>query len=177
MLCRTRRWSRASPWSHNPTRGTVTHRHRSLFRLEGHNIHATFMYCFYPSNIVLFLFLPLRYISFGSIHRCYSFITLSLRSSSQLHKDMRDTLKGSHTGFRLFLITCWSGVHTHYETGWAQMSVAAHEDGLWTHLGSVHKLFGVVVVDAVNLQKGIRLAKEVLWREQHDWIVQQQLWD
>lgn len=34
---------------------------------------------------------------------CYS--TLSFRSSSQLHRDMRDTLKGSHTGFRLFLIT------------------------------------------------------------------------
>lgn len=29
-LCRTRQWNRASPWSHNPTRGTVTHRQRSL---------------------------------------------------------------------------------------------------------------------------------------------------
>lgn len=42
MLCRTRRWNRASPWSHNPTRGTVTHRHRSLFVLESHNIHVRF---------------------------------------------------------------------------------------------------------------------------------------
>lgn len=106
-----------------------------------------------------------------------SFITLSLRSSSQLHKDMRDTLKGSHTGFRLFLITCWSGVYTHYKEGRAQTAVATHEDGLRTHLGSVHKLFGVVVVDAVNLQKGIWLAEEVLWRERCEWTVQQQLWD
>ncbi len=32
--------------------------------------------------------------------------TFNFRSSSQLHREMRDTLKGSHTGFRLFLITC-----------------------------------------------------------------------
>lgn len=32
-----------------------------------------------------------------------------------------------------------------------QGSVAVREDELQTHLGSVHKLFGVVVVDAVNL--------------------------
>lgn len=32
--------------------------------------------------------------------------TFNFLSSSQLHREMRDTLKGSHTGFRLFLITC-----------------------------------------------------------------------
>lgn len=40
-------------------------------------------------------------------------LTLSLRSSSQLHRDMSDTLKGSHTGFRLFLITCWMRTTAH----------------------------------------------------------------
>lgn len=59
--------------------------------------------------------------------------------------------------------------------GREQTSATLREHRLWTNLGSVHKLLGVVVVDAVNLQKGIRLAEEVLRREQHDGIVQQEL--
>lgn len=33
-------------------------------------------------------------------------LTFSFLSSSQLQRELRDTLKGSHMGFRLFLITC-----------------------------------------------------------------------
>lgn len=99
MWRRIRRWSHVSPWSHNPILGTVADTNNTVLYFLSVGT-ATLSA---PSWIKpVYRHWITSYCGF-----CWFWLlTLSFRSSSQLHRDMRDTLKGSHTGFRLFFITC-----------------------------------------------------------------------
>lgn len=77
-------------------------------------------------------------------------------------------MKGSHTGFRLFLITCWSRntLHTKQSDKNALTAVDETEEGARRpDLSPVHKLFGFIVIDSVYFQKWVRLAEEILQKQ------------
>ncbi len=87
--------------------------------------------------------------------------TFNFLSSSQLHREMRDTLKGSHTGFRLFLITCRDKSISLYKLKKKKRQIIIPWGGT-AYFSSVYKLFCSIIIGPVNLQEWIWLAEEIL---------------